>query len=206
MMNKRYSFSLFLLALAVLAITSGCYQGRPSEKPPLHVNPNMDNQEKYKALGENEFYPDGSNMRLPVAGTISRGNLREDVEYYTGKDAAGQFIAKNPVPLTMEIMKRGEDRFNIYCTPCHGRTGDGKGIVVQYGLVPPPSFHQDRLRLERDGYMFDVMTNGIRNMQSYRNQVPVSDRWAIIHYFRALQRSQNASKSDVPSDIVGTVK
>ena len=205
-MSNRQAILLFLLALAAVAGVSGCYQGRPSEKPPIHVNPNMDNQEKYKALGSNEFYPDASNMRQPVAGTVARGNLREDVQYYTGKDAAGQFVATNPVPLTMEVIKRGENRFNIYCTPCHGRVGDGKGIMVQYNFIPPPTFHQDRLRLERDGYMFDVMTNGIRNMQPYRNQVPVSDRWAIVHYLRALQRSQNATKSDVPSDIIGTVK
>lgn len=205
-MDTRRALLLVLLALAVVAMVSGCYQGRPSEKTPIHVNPNMDNQEKYKALGSNEFFPDAANMRQPVAGTIARGNLREDVQYYTGKDAAGQFVAKNPVPLTMEVMKRGENRFNIYCSPCHSRAGDGKGIVVQYNFIPPPTFHQDRLRLERDGYIFDVMTNGIRNMQPYRNQVPVSDRWAIVHYLRALQRSQNAAKSDVPADIIGTVK
>ena len=195
-----------ILAIAVLVIASGCYHGRPSEKTPIHINPNMDNQEKYKALGANEFDPDGANMRQPVAGTIARGNLREDVQYYTGKDAAGKLIAKNPVPLTMDIMKRGQDRFNIYCSPCHSRVGDGKGIMVQYNMIPPPSFHDERLRTAEDGHFFDVMTNGIRNMQPYRSQVPVSDRWAIVHYIRALQRSQNAAKGDVPADVIGTVK
>ena len=205
-MTTPRAILISVFAIAVLVVASGCYQGRPSEKTPIHINPNMDNQEKYKALGANEFYPDGSNMRQPVARTIYRRKLREDVQFYTGKDAAGQLIAKNPMPLTMDVMKRGQDRYNIFCSPCHSRVGDGKGIIVQYGFIPPPSFHDERLRIATDGHFFDVITNGIRNMQPYRHQVPVSDRWAIIHYIRALQRSQNATKTDVPSDVVGTVK
>jgi hypothetical protein len=204
---KRAVSTIAMIAMAGVAVmVAGCYQGKPSEKPPIHVNPNMDNQEKYKALGTNDFFSNGSNMRIPVAGTVAREHLQDDVVYYTGKDAGGKLIGNNPVPLTMDVMKRGQERFNIFCAPCHSRVGDGKGIIVKYNLLPPPTFHQERLLTAPDGHYFDVITNGIRNMQPYRNQVSVSDRWAIVHYVRALQRSQNASKSDVPSDIIGTVK
>ena len=106
----------------------------------------------------------------------------------------------------MQLIERGQQRFNIYCSPCHGRTGDGRGIVVQRGLLPPPSFHDDRLRKVGDGHIFDVISNGIRNMPSYRAQIPVDDRWAIVSYFRALQRSQNASINDVPAEMRGAIK
>ena len=106
----------------------------------------------------------------------------------------------------MQLLKRGQERFNIYCAPCHGQTGDGQGIVVQRGYLPPPSYHQDRLRKMPDGYIFDVITNGVRNMPSYRHQVPVADRWAIVSYLRALQRSQNATINDIPPEMRETVK
>ncbi len=188
------SILLFFLALIV-----GCYQGRPSEKPPIHLNPNMDNQSKYKAQSHNPFFANGATMRQPVAGTVARGYLREDDAFYRGVDAAGAFVKKAPLKLTAATLTRGQQRYNIYCTPCHGQVGDGKGIIVKRGLLPPPTFHDPRLRGESDGYFFNAITNGIRNMQAYRHQIPVQDRWAIVHYIRALQRSQNASLEDVPA-------
>jgi mono/diheme cytochrome c family protein len=106
----------------------------------------------------------------------------------------------------MELLKRGQERFNIFCSPCHGRLGDGKGIVVERGYSPPPTFHSDRVRSFPDGHIFDVITNGIRNMPPYGPQIPASDRWAIVAYFRALQRSQNATVNDIPVELRDQVK
>jgi mono/diheme cytochrome c family protein len=181
---------------------SGCYRGRPSAKPPVHLNPNMDDQPKYEAMEASKFFENHAAMRVPVEGTVPRGWLRLDVEYYTGKTADGKLVKEIPVEVTLPMLQHGQERFNIYCSPCHGRAGDGKGIIVNRGYVPPPSFHQDRLRAVEDGHIFDVITNGIRNMPSYRHQIPVEDRWAIVAYFRALERSQNASADDVPPEVL----
>ena len=190
----------FVLIIAAVALLQAC-QGRPSAEPPIHPNPNMDIQPKFKPQSKTNFYSDQSTMRTPVAGTVARGELRADVEYYTGKDEKGNLVKKSPVPLTMALLKRGQERYNIYCVPCHGGTGAGNGIVVKRGYLPPPSYHTDLLRGQPDGHFFDVMTNGIRNMASYKSQVPVADRWAIVAYIRALQKSQSAGLEDIPVEI-----
>jgi mono/diheme cytochrome c family protein len=145
-------------------------------------------------------------MRQPVPGTIAADSLREDKAYYNGRDERDSLLAKMPVPVTMQLLKRGQERYNIYCAPCHGQTGDGQGIIVQRGYLPPPSYHQNRLRNVTDGYVFDVITNGVRNMPSYRHQIPVADRWAIVAYQRALQRSQDANINDIPLEMRESVK
>ncbi|MEJ2054516.1 MAG: cytochrome c, partial [Calditrichaceae bacterium] len=129
-----------------------------------------------------------------------RDELYQDTEYYFGKDANGNLVTENPLEINMQLLKRGQERFNIYCSPCHSRVGDGQGIVVKRGFLPPPSFHQDMMREKPDGHYFDVITHGLRNMPSYRHQIPVKDRWAIVAYIRALQRSQHAGLSDIPAD------
>jgi mono/diheme cytochrome c family protein len=144
-------------------------------------------------------------MRTPPEGTVPRGFVNADQAYFEGK-AGEDFIAHNPRPITEELLKRGQNRFNIYCAPCHDRTGSGKGMVIGYGFVPPPSFHIDRVRQFADGYIFNVITHGVRNMPAYGPQIPVDDRWAIVAYLRALERSQNASLADVPSDERGKLK
>ena len=189
--------------IAVLAMTlllSGCYQGRPSESPPIHINPNMDSQPRYKAQGESAFFLDNSSMRPPVAGTVARGELFEDAGLNTGMDAQGDTLRKIPFPVTMSFMKRGKERFNIYCLPCHGGLGEGNGMVVKRGLIPPPTWHSELVRNYPDGHIFNVISNGIRNMPAYRHQVSVKDRWAIVAYFRALLRSQNSTRADLPDD------
>ena len=191
---------LYMVIGIALLITS-CYRGKPSEDPPIHVNPNMDSQQKYEAQEESQFFKDGLTMRPPVAGTVARGDLREDDAYYRGRNNNGSLIVKMPVEITMDLLKRGQERYNIYCSPCHDRTGSGKGIVVKKGFLPPPSMHLDRLRVSPDGHFYDVISNGIRNMPSYKHQIPVSDRWAIVAYVRALQRSQDAGRSDVPEEL-----
>jgi mono/diheme cytochrome c family protein len=166
----------------------------------------MDSQPKYKAQSEGDFFADGSAMRFPAEGTVARGQLREDDAYFRGRDDNGRFLRKAPVPLSESGLRRGRVRFDIYCSVCHGRVGDGRSVMVERGYIPPPSFHVDRIRQMDDGEIFEVMTNGIRNMPSYRNQIPARDRWQIIHYLRALQRSQNATIDDIPEPLSENLK
>ena len=196
---KKLLISYMVIIIALLM--TSCYRGKPSEDPPIHLNPNMDSQQKYEAQEESQFFKDGLTMRPPVAGTVARGDLREDDAYYRGRNSDGSLIIKMPVAITMDLLKRGQERYNIYCSPCHDRTGSGKGIVVKKGFLPPPSMHLDRLRESPDGHFYDVISNGIRNMPSYKHQIPISDRWAIIAYVRALQRSQDAGAEDVPEEL-----
>ena len=188
-----------LVILSLLLV--GCYRGRPSEKQPVHLNRDMDSQPKYKAQSEGDFFANSSAMRLPVERTVARGQLREDDALFRGRDDNGGFLKKAPVQLTESGLRRGRERFDIYCSVCHGRVGDGRGVMVEKGYIPPPSFHIDRIRQMDDGEIFDVISNGIRNMPSYRNQIPVRDRWKIIQYLKALQRSQNAAISDIPEPM-----
>lgn len=195
---------IILVVLSLFLV--GCYRGRPSEKQPVHLNRDMDSQPKYKTQSEGNFFANRSAMRLPAEGTVARGQLREDCAIFRGRDDDGGFLRKAPVPLTESGLRRGRERFDIYCSVCHGRVGDGRGVMVERGYIPPPSFHIDRIRQMDDGEIFDVITNGIRNMPSYRNQIPVSDRWQIIHYLRALQRSQNATLNDIPEPMRNDLK
>jgi mono/diheme cytochrome c family protein len=180
--------SLLILAMLITA----CYRGKPSEDPPLHLNPNMDDQPRYDAQEPSQFFTDGSEMRAPVSGTVAQGQLHENVEYYYGRTADSLLVKKIPVPASMELINRGHERFNIYCSPCHDQTGSGQGIVVKKGFLPPPTFHQLRLREVEDGHIYEVIRNGIRNMSAYRHQINTADRWAIVAYVRELQRNQNA--------------
>ncbi|NOZ08657.1 MAG: cytochrome c [FCB group bacterium] len=174
-------------------------QGTPSRNAPIHLNPNMDTQKRYDPQAASGFFIDGRTMRPPVPGTVARDGLRLDDAFYRGEDGKGQEIKYIPVDLDENLLARGEERYNIYCSPCHSELGDGKGIVMQYNFpIPPPSFHTEKVRDFTDGYLFKVITNGVRNMPAYRHQIKVRDRWAIVAYIRALQLSQNASAEDVP--------
>jgi mono/diheme cytochrome c family protein len=156
----------------------------------------MQDQPYYRPLRENTFYPDKRSARPLVSGTVARGHLDANTYFYTGKIGSndGDYL---PFPVTAQVLARGQQRFNIYCSPCHGEAGDGNGMVVQRGYKHPPSYHIERLRKAPIGYFFDVMSNGFGAMPSYGEQVPPADRWAIASYIRALQLSQNASPSDV---------
>ena len=189
------------LSLVVSFGAVSCFRGKPSKEPPVHLNPNMDNQPKYKAQSQSEFFEDGATMRTPVAGTVARDELRDDVALNTGKDENGNLLETGPLTVDLPLLERGHQRYDIYCSPCHSRLGDGKGIMLTRGYVPPPTFHSERLREMPNGQVFDVITNGVRNMPSYRHQIPVKDRWAIVAYLRVLQRSQNATLEDVPVEI-----
>lgn len=177
------------LATAVLtaaAGSAGCRQ-------------DMHDQPKLEAYERSDFFNDGRAMREIPENTVARGQLFEDELLHTGK-VNGQPSEELPFPATRELLARGRDRYNVYCTPCHGQTGMGNGMVVQRGYKPPPSLHAEPQRSRPLGYYFDVMTNGFGAMPDYRAQVTPEDRWAIAAYLRVLQLSQRASVDDVPAD------
>ena len=157
----------------------------------------MWDQPKVEPLERSAFFADGRSARPLVEGTVARGMLREDELLHTGMDK-GALSMRFPFPVTEEVMNRGRERFNIYCTPCHDRAGTGNGMIVQRGLKKPTSFHDMRLRVMPPGYFFFVMTKGFVEMKSYSYQVKPEDRWAIAAYIKALQLSQNATIQDVP--------
>ena len=151
----------------------------------------MHRQAKTKDLRESTFFADHSSARPLPEGVVARGFLREDAALYRGTGPDGKFVVDLPVPVTKTLLLRGQERFNIYCSPCHGRAGDGQGMIVQRGFKQPSTFHVDRLRNERAGYFFDVMTNGFGQMSSYASQITPEDRWAVVSWIRTLQASQN---------------
>ncbi len=183
-----------LCALAALVAVAG-----------LGCRQDMHDQPKYKPYRESEFFTDGRAMRPFVAGTVARETLREATPFNTGKSGE-DFVTEIPVPVTAEMLERGRSEFQVFCSPCHGRTGTGDGMIVQRGFKRPTSYHVDRLRQMPIGYFFDVITNGYGAMLDYASQVPVEDRWAIVAYVRALQLSQYAPAADVPADRHGELE
>ena len=177
----------------------------------------MQDQPRYKPYKQSDFFSDGKAMRDPVEGTVARGQLRENKAFWTGKkenadsniqvetttDATGNTLVSNfpndiekiPVPISQELIERGQQRYNIYCIVCHGAVGNGDGMIVRRGYPAPPTYHDDRLRNAPDGHFFDVITNGWGKMNSYGSQIPAADRWAIVAYIRALQIAQNPDRN-----------
>ena len=179
----------FLALVAIVVLLSAC---RAPQK--------MADNPAYEPYESSAFFEDGMSARQPVQGTVARGELRDDSLLYTGK-IGGQLANAYPFEITRADLVRGKERFEIYCTPCHGATGAGDGMIVQRGYRRPPSYHSDRLRTAPAGHYFDVMTHGFGVMPSYANQVPVRDRWLIAAYIRTLQLSQNAPLAEVsPAD------
>jgi len=198
-MTKRTHYIAPALLMAALVLSTGC-QGSLSDKPPVHLNQNMDFQERFDAQEANAFFADGRAMRAPVRGTVARGELKDETALWAGRDASGAFVADNPLTVDLALLERGREKYDIYCSVCHGLAGDGQGIIMTggYGYVPAPTYHSDMLRARPDGYIYDALTWGIRSMPGYGTQIKVEDRWAIVSYIRALQRSQAASVDDVP--------
>ena len=178
----------YFISVGTLLITFGCT-----------YNP-MRDQPRYEPLEASQFFPDNTSARPVVPGTISNNYDVTNEWFYSGKTPDGQLVDAFPFPVTMEVLKRGQERFNIYCSPCHGLSGMGDGMIVQRGFSHPPSYHQDRLRNAPIGHFVDVITNGYGQMYSYAYRVKPADRWAIAAYIRALQLSQNASVNDIPAD------
>ena len=158
----------------------------------------MHDQPKYRGLRGSDFFANGQSARPLVANTIARGHLNEDRLLMTGKDGANDTTVF-PFPVTEQVMARGQERYNIYCSPCHGQSGVGDGMVVRRGFRHPPSFSEERLRNAAVGHFYDVITNGLGVMPDYQTQVPVDDRWAIVAYVRALQLSAYAPLDVVPA-------
>jgi cytochrome c len=159
----------------------------------------MQNEPKAIPLRESMFLSNGSSARPLVQDTVARGTLQDDEAFFTGK-VDGKEVDTLPFPLTKAVLDRGQERFNIYCTPCHDLEGTGNGMIVRRGYKQPPSYHIDRLRQAPIGHFFDVMTNGFGAMPDYRAQVDPRDRWAIAVYIRALQLSRHATLADLPAD------
>ncbi len=158
----------------------------------------MYDQPRYEALEASPLFADGRSAREPVPGTIARGALREDRAYYTGSLDDSTFVAELPFALTRELLERGRERYGIYCAVCHDDLGSGKGMVVRRGYKQPQAFASERLRQERAGYFFDVITRGFATLPAYAAQIPVADRWAIVAYLRVLQLSQHTTLAELP--------
>jgi hypothetical protein len=183
-MTNSARFLLLVCAAACSALLAGC-----------QLKQDMAHQPKARPLAPSEFFTDGRSERPLLENTVARGSLADDA-IFAPKDS-NSF----PLPLNLQLLERGEERYKIFCTPCHGLQGDGNGLVSMRGMKHPPSFHQDRLRQEPNGYIYDVITNGFGSMFGYAAQVPPRDRWAIIAYMRALQLSRNAHLADLPGDL-----
>jgi len=202
---------LVLAVLAALALVPfACVasaRGSLSARPRIQLIRDMGSQPRFTSQQRNPLFADGRAARLPVAGTVARERLGENEAIESGK-ADGKWVATVPVPVTTSLIRRGQERFGVYCAPCHGLAGYGDGVVakraerLQEGTwVPPTSLHADAVRGRTDGEIYDAIRNGIRTMPAYGAQIPVADRWAIVSYVRALERSQNARIEDVPVDV-----
>jgi len=189
---------------AALGAGVGC-RGEKSADPPVHLNLNMDFQSKFNAQSENTFFKDHRAARIAPMGTIAQGELQEDDHFYRGK-VNGEHADKLPMPVTKELLQRGHDRYNIFCRPCHGGAGDGKGTVAARGMIiQPTSYFEPRLQSVPVGHIFDVISNGVRNMPPLRAQIPHADRWAISAFVRTLQRSRVATQDQVPPEELGKI-
>jgi len=185
-MQSRASFAV-ALAFALCAIgLAGCGYS---------LRQDMANQPRQNPLSPSNFFPDGRSERALPENTVARGEIAND-NLLVPKDSNAF-----PLPLTPDLLQRGQQRFEIFCSPCHGLQGDGQGMIAMRGMKHPPSFHQERLRQEPNGYIYDVVTNGFGAMYGYSAQIPPHDRWAIIAYLRALQLSRNARVADLPPEL-----
>ena len=160
-----------------------------------HLHQDMGNQPKNKPLSPSDFFADGRSVRTPVENTVPRSSLDNDQLIVTKESTMF------PVPINEALLERGQERYRIFCSPCHGIQGDGNGMIVMRGIKRPPTYHQDRLRQAPNGYFYDVITNGFGQMYNYAAQVPPRDRWAIVAYVRALQLSRNARVADLPAEV-----
>lgn len=171
----------------------------------LGCRQDMHDQPKYEPLEKSRFHTDQQASRPLIAGTVARGQLRDDAAFYTGR-MGNQMVEAFPVTVDMNLLRRGRERYDVFCQPCHSAVGDGNGMIVQRGFRRPQTFHQPRLRNAPPGYFYDVITNGFGAMPDYRAQIQPRDRWAIIAYIRALQLSQNAGTAEIPAAEMKTLQ
>jgi hypothetical protein len=202
----RHVYLATLFACVLLVSILG-FRGTPFTAPPIDVFPewgfpSMEHQPKLRPQSSSAFFADGRADRLPPPRTVARGMLREDDHLHRGKDASGGFVSGMPPGLTIDLafLERGRDRYQIYCAPCHGATGDGNGITKRYGMGATPTYHDPRLRTMPDGEIYNTLTNGKNTMLPYADKLPPEDRWAVVAYVRSLQRAQQGAVADVTDD------
>jgi len=196
----RYVY-LVVFFVVVLAVGALGFRGSISTRPPLEVFSDMDRQSKFEPQAASPFFADGRTDRPIPAGSVARGNLRADPHMYAGRDAEGKFASGFPSDLAIDrqFIDRGRERYEIYCTPCHGITGNGRGIVTQYGWGGPANLHNDLIRNQAEGEIYHTISYGKNTMYPLGDKIVPIDRWAIVAYVRALQRSQNGRIEDVPA-------
>ena len=191
------------LPVILVAILGACVSVKRST--PVEVFADMDHQQNYQPQEASAFFPDGRAARPPVAGTVSWGGLKEDDAYYRGI-VDGHYVGRNPLPLDKALLKRGRERFNIYCSPCHDRAGTGRGVVAMRAVWIATDLTEPRIQEFADGELFHIASNGKRSMPGYRFQIPERDRWAVVGYVRALQRAVNGTLDDVPPQLRESIR
>lgn len=206
----RYFLLAFVLAVAATVGVAG-FRGSTSRKPPIEIFPDMDRQQKLRPQVPNGFFADGRSSQLAPSGTVARtapivaGNERvygfEESPLTTGRiTGTTNFVEVNPFPVSASLLARGQERFQISCSPCHGAQADGKGIVSKFGFATIANLHDKRIAIQPDGEIFNTVSNGKNTMGGYAANITVEDRWAIVAYLRALQLSRLAIVDDVPAD------
>ena len=201
----RRRAALALAVLAFSALSSAC-SNFTSRQPPIWVWFDMKKQDKYKPQAESAFFADGRASRKPVEGAVAQELYRPDAAYSSGVTDAGLYVARNPEPITTDLLKRGQQRYDIYCAPCHDRTGSGRGIVPSKAVWVPGNLHDQRIVNFVDGELYHVISNGRRSMPGYAKQISEQDRWAIVAYIRALQRAWQGKIEDVPAELQAKVR
>ena len=197
----RYFLAVFILAIIAVVGIAG-FRGDTSTRPPIEILPDMDRQPKLRPQKDSDFteWEDGRSSRLPVEGTVARGSAYETNPVNTGREnESTNFVAVIPVAIDETLMQRGRRQYEIYCAPCHSKLGDGKGITTQFGMAAVADLHQARIVAMPDGEIFNTITHGKGLMGGYASNLDVPDRWAVVAYVRALQRSQLATIEDVPA-------
>lgn len=208
-MRKFIAYFLSIWALAVLTVVSVAgLRGGLSRRPPLEVFPDMDRQPKLRPQTTAGFagFVDGKSSRVHPAGTVSRESARALDEVATGKKADGAWVDASPVPVTAELVRRGRERYDIYCAPCHGLAGDGNGFTTKFGMAAVAKLHDERLIKMADGEIFNTITHGKNLMYPYADKLVPKDRWAVVSYVRALQLSRLGKKEEIPDAVRATLK
>ena len=192
-------------AVAVVVATASSCRGRPSGSPPIHVIRDMFDQPKLRPQAEFAYFDDRAAMRAPIGGTVAREDLRDETAQQRGRDGKG-WAKRVPVLVDPTLLDRGEERFAVFCAPCHDKAGSGRGTVALRGFTRPVDLASENSRGLSDGEIFDVATNGARTMPAHRSQIPAADRWAIVAWVRVVQRSQHAMIDDLVAETVPSIE
>jgi mono/diheme cytochrome c family protein len=188
------------ICLVGALVFTGCAR-QTTRNAPIYIFPDMDRQGRYDPQTERPVFSDRRASRVPVAGTVAVGMLKDDEAFHTGLLPNNQYVGRNPLEIDMELLKLGQRRFNTYCSPCHDRTGQGRGVVGRRVMWIPTNLHEEKVKAFNDGELFHVMSNGRRSMPPYKYQITEHERWAVVAYIRALQRTTSSTPEDVPQEL-----